>query len=132
MILREVKQMTKEILDSKNTLYNKYIDEWTLYELVWQSGKPLIDYAIYKQPRESDVNYKARLRDGYIFNFGKAIIDVYNFYLNEKDVYRDLNGLEKDEQWQLFQKDADLNNTDYDVLLNESQKLASVDGSIGI
>lgn len=125
-------QKTKEELEEKHELYQEYIDDWKLYDLVFRSGKPLIDYAIYQHPRESNKNYEARIRDGYVFNFGKTIIDIFHFYLTEKEVMRDLSGLADDPQWEMFLKDADLNGTNYNVLLNEAQKFASVSGSIGI
>jgi hypothetical protein len=125
-------KMTKEKLDEKHELYNEYIDDWDLYDIVFRSGKPLIDYAIYRHPRESEDNHTARLRDGYVFNLGKTVIDIFHFYLTEKDVVRDLKGLANDPQWKMFEKDADLNGTDYNVLLNEAQKFASVNGSVGI
>jgi hypothetical protein len=124
--------MTKEKLDEKHELYKKYLEDWELYDVVFRSGKPLIDYAIYRHPRETEQNYEARLKDGYVFNLGKTIIDIFHFYLTEKDVVRDLEGLADDPQWEMFVKDADLNGTDYSVLLNEAQKFASVNGSIGI
>ena len=124
--------MTKEKLNEKHELYKEYIEDWTLYDTVFRSGKPLIEYAIYRHPRESEKNHEARIRDGYVFNLGKTVIDIFHFYLTEKDIVRDLEGLADDEQWKMFEKDADLNGTDYDVLLNEAQKFASVDGSVGI
>ena len=125
-------KMTKEKLDEKHELYNDYVDDWVLYDLVFRSGKPLIDYAIYRHPRESEKNHEARLRDGYVFNLGKTVIDIFHFYLTEKDVVRELKGLADDPRWEMFKKDADLNGTDYTVLLNEAQKFASVGGSVGI
>lgn len=123
---------TIEELKEKHPLYTQNIEEWMLYDLVFRSGKPLIEYAIYRHPRESKKNYEARLKDGYVFNFGKTIIDIFHFYLTEKDVIRNLKGLAKDPQWEMFLKDADLNGTDYDILLDEAQKFASVSGAIGI
>jgi hypothetical protein len=127
-----INDMTIEKLKEKHPLYREYIDEWTLYDIVFRSGKPLIEYSIYRHPRESEKNYEARLKDGYVFNFGKTIIDIFHFYLTEKDVIRDLQGLADDPQWEMFLKDADLNGTNYDILLDEAQKFASVSGSIGI
>jgi hypothetical protein len=125
-------KITEATLKEKHPLYTEYIEEWTLYDLVFRSGKPLIDYSIYRHPRESPKNHKARLRDGYVFNFGKTVIDIFHFYLTEKDVVRDLAGFADDPLWEMFLKDADLNGTNYDVLLDEAQKFASVSGAIGM
>lgn len=122
----------KQDLEVTHDLYKKYIGDWQLYDLVWESGTDFINHAIYRHPLESQKNYENRLRDGYIFNFGSAIVDVYNFFLNQKEVVRTLPGLEDDYQWKMFLKDADLFGTDYNVLIDESQKLASVSGSVGM
>ena len=123
--------LTKQELEAKHDLYQQNVINWQLYELVWRSGKDLIDFALYRHPRESPANYKARLKDGYIFNFGKSIIDIFNFYLHEKKSIRNLPGLKDDRQWQMFQKDADLQGTNYNVLIDEVQKFASVFGAFG-
>ena len=94
-------KMTKQELESKHELYQENIDNWTLYETVWRSGKKLVEYSLYRHPRESSANYDARLRDGYAFNFGKSIIDIFSFYLNEKEPIRDMKGLADDIQWQM-------------------------------
>jgi len=123
---------TKLELEAKNDLYKAKAEEWELYDLVFESGKPLITYALRRNPRETVGNWKNRLWIGYSFNFGKSIIEILNFYLCEKDVIRELEPLAKDKQWEAFKLDADLNGTDYSVFLDEAQKLASVFGSIGI
>jgi len=119
-------------LNEKHELYEQYKEDWELYNLIYRSGKDLIDYAIKRHPRESSDNYSARLDDGYVFNFGKAIIDLFNFYLCQKEAVRTLKGLEKNPLWEMFLKDADLHGTDYNVLIDQAQKLASALGSIGI
>jgi hypothetical protein len=123
---------TKLELEAKNDLYKAKAGEWELYDLVFESGKPLITYALRRNPRETVGNWKNRLWIGYSFNFGKSIIEILNFYLCEKDVIRELEPLAKDKQWEAFKLDADLNGTDYGVFLDEAQKLSSVFGSIGI
>ena len=125
-------KMTKAELDKKNEQYKQNIDDWKRYELVWRSGRKLLEAAIKRHERESYDNYVNRLSDGYAFNFGKSIIDIYNFYLNEKKVIRELPGLKDDKQWMMFEKDADLNGTNYNVLIDEAQKFSSVYGSFGI
>jgi len=125
-------KMTKEELKRKHVSYDENIEDWQLYDLIWRSGKKLIEYALYRNPLESAENYKARLRDGYVFNFGKSIIDIYSFYLNEKKAIRELAGLKDDQQWKMFRKDADLNGTNYNVLVDEVQKFSSVFGGFGV
>lgn len=123
---------TKQELEYTIPVYKENIVAWTEYDLVYKSGRDLIDYALYKHPRESQQNYVARLRDGYTFNFGRAIVNIFSFYLNDKEVVRELPGLEDDVQFKMFLKDCDLNGTDYDVFINETQKYASAIGAVGI
>ena len=124
--------MKIEELNEKHPLYEDNIEDWALYDLVYKSGRKLIEYSLYRHPRESQENHDARVRDGYVFNFGKSIVDLFNFYLCEKDAIRVLQGLENDPLWKMFEKDADLKGTNYNVLIDEAQKIASTLGSIGI
>ena len=78
--------MKLEELNEKNPLYEDNIKDWELYNLIYKSGRPLIEYALYRHPRESSQNHDARIRDGYVFNFGKSIIDLFNFFCS-KDKY---------------------------------------------
>lgn len=123
---------TKEELEYVKPVYKLNIRAWNEYDLVYKSGRDLIDYALYQHPRESDANYTARIRDGYIFNFGRAIINIFSFYLNDKEVVRELPGLKDDKQFKMFLKDCDLYGTDYNVFINEIQKYASAIGAVGI
>ena len=123
---------SKEELKYTKPVYKSNIIAWKEYDLVYNSGRDLIDYALYQHPRESDANYVARIRDGYVFNFGRAIINIFNFYLNDKEVVRDLPGLKDDVQFKMFLKDCDLYGTDYRVFINEIQKYASAIGAVGI
>jgi hypothetical protein len=123
---------TKDELEYTAPVYRKNILIWSEYDLIYKSGRELINYALYKHPRESQENYIARLRDGFIYNFGRAIINIFSFYLTEKEVVRELAGLEDDKQYEMFKKDCDLNGTDHNVFMNETQKHASAIGAIGI
>ena len=93
---------SKEELEYKSYIYKRNISTWNEYELVYKSGRELINYALYQHPRESNANYEARIRDGFVFNFGRAIINIFSFYLNDKEVVRELPGLKKDKQFKMF------------------------------
>jgi len=124
--------MKKEDLQKVHPLYKANKDSWALYDLVYKSGRPLIEYALKQNPRESSKNHSARLGDGYVFNFGKAIIDLFSFSMTSKSVVRNMEGLQNDPLWEKFKKDSDLRGTNYDVLMSECQKFASVFGTMGI
>jgi len=123
---------SKAELEYTTPIYKENIQDWSIYDLVYKSGRDLINFALYRHPRESTENYDARLRDGYVYNFGRAIINIFSFYLNEKEVIRELPGLKDDAQFEMFKQDCDLNGTDYDVFINETQKYSSAIGSVGI
>ena len=125
-------EMTKEILNQKSLLYEENIDDWNLFTTVFESGKNLIDYALFKYEFEKTTTHEDRLKDGFIFNPGRGIINVFNFYLTETEPVRELGKLDEDELWKMFIKDSDLKGTNYDDLLNEGQKMASVNGAVGI
>lgn len=124
--------MDSKQLEKKHKFYDDYIEDWKLFGLVYESGRALIDHVIYRHPRETVANYKARVHDAYIINFAQAIIDIYNFYVTQKEVSRDVPGVEDDEQWKMFLQNADLMGTDYNIFLNEAQKLAAIHGAVGI
>ena len=122
----------KDQMFSKSDTYKEFEELWTLLDLVYRSGPDLVKHALYKHPLESSKNYQARLRDGYVFNFGRSIVNVFNFYLNEKEVIREWPGVEKDPLFKMFLKDTNLLGTDYGVFWNEAQKFASAMGAIGV
>ena len=124
--------MNREELEEKHPLYVDNIDSWNFYRLAYDGGRPFVEEAIVQHPLESNKNYLTRLEEGICFNYSAAIIDLFNFYLTERAPSRHLRGLEKDIQWIMFEKDADLCGTDFDTYLNNTQKISSVYGSAGV
>jgi len=95
-------------------------------------GAPFINYALEKHTRESDSNWKSRQKEGICFNYSSIVIDLFNFYLTEKPAVRELGSLTNSTLWEMFTKDADLYGTNFDVLLNEAQKMAAIYGAVGV
>jgi hypothetical protein len=126
------KEMTKAMLDEKHPRYAENYDDWELFAVVYESGKALIEKALYRYAFEEQATHDDRVKGGYIFNPGKAIVNVFNYYLTEQTTNRELGGLTEDPLWQLFAKDCDLKNTDYDDFMNGGQKESSVSGAAGI
>ncbi|KPK01868.1 MAG: hypothetical protein AMK71_04160 [Nitrospira bacterium SG8_35_4] len=122
----------KEELDLKCDAYNENISDWEFYGLAYRGGSDFIEKVLTRHERESLANWKARVSEGINFNYCQSIINLVNFYLTEKPVSRKIPRLEEDVQWKMFLSDADLYGTNFDLLMNEAQKLASVYGSIGI
>jgi len=124
--------MNLDELQKTHSLYNENIKDWAFYTLAYEGGRPFIDYALQRHQRESPSNWKSRQDEGICFNYSSIIIDLFNFYLTEKPAVRDLGLLKNDPLFKMFLKDCDLENTNFDVFLNESQKMAAISGAVGI
>ena len=119
-------------LQKTHKVHDENIQDWAFFSLAYQGGRPFIDYALEKHTRESNTNWKARQDEGICFNYSSIIIDLFNFYLTEKPAVRDFGQLADDKLWTMFTKDADLYNTNFDVFLNEAQKMAAIYGAVGV
>lgn len=118
--------MTRQELEKVHAKYAENIDEWNFYGLAYAGGRAFVEEIIQKKSiRESDNNFAERQDEAINFNYCASIIDLFNFYLTEKDVTRDLKSLATDTQWQMFLSDCDLAGTNYNTYLNEVQKLSS-------
>jgi len=124
--------MTKDELKETHKTYDNHIKDWKFWEAAYDGGKDFIDVVIYQHVRESLNNWKQRKDDACTFNYATSIIDLFNFYLTEKSAIRELNKLADDPLWEMFYKDCDLYNTNFDVRMNELQKLSSVYGMVGV
>jgi len=124
--------MDIDTLQHTHKVYDQNIKDWSFYALAYQGGREFINYALQRHVRESEANWKARQEEGICFNYSSIIIDLFNFYLTEKPAVRDLGNLGTDPLWKLFVKDADLYGTNFDILLNEAQKMAAIYGAVGI
>jgi len=124
--------MKKTELEEKNKIHTDYEESWNFYRLAYDGGRPFIEASLVKHPLESFDNWKTRIEEGICFNYSAAIVDLFNFYLTERSPIRHMGGVEKNPQWRMFEEDADLSGTNFDMFLNNSQKLASVYGSAGV
>jgi len=125
--------MKRKDLIKKHKEYDKHINDWNFYHLAYEGGVPFVRKAIgNRNLRESMANWRMRIEEGICFNYTEAIVDLFNFYLTEKAAIRTIEKLKKDRQWEMFLEDCDLIGTDFDVFMNEAQKLASVFGAVGI
>ena len=119
-------------LKETHDLYKKYIENWLFYSKSYEGGKELVRTSLTRNTRESYANWQERINEGINFNYSASIVDLFNFYLTERPPTRDLNVLEKNELWAMFIRDCDLLGTNFGIFLNESQKLSSVYGSLGV
>jgi hypothetical protein len=119
-------------LQKTHKVHDENIQDWAFFSLAYQGGRPFIDYALQKHTRESSTNWKSRQDEGICFNYSSIVIDLFNFYLTEKPAVRDFGKLADDKLWNMFTRDADLYNTNFDVFLNEAQKMAAIYGAVGV
>ena len=124
--------MDSEELLKTHDIYNTMINDWRFWGLAYSGGTNFINYALQRHMRETPKNWRDRQKEGICFNYSSIIIDLFNFYLTEKPATRELGPLVDDTLWKMFFRDADLYGTNFDVYLNESQKLAAIYGAVGI
>jgi hypothetical protein len=124
--------MDLKTLQKTHEIYNENIKDWAFYGLAYQGGRTFTDFALQQHTRESPDNWKARQAEGICFNYSSIVIDLFNFYLTEKPAVRNLGDLTENVQWTMFKKDADLYGTNFDVFLNEAQKMAAIYGAVGV
>jgi hypothetical protein len=119
-------------LQKTHVVYKENIQDWAFYGLAYEGGRPFINFSLQQHTRESLKNWKARRAEGICFNYSSIVIDLFNFYLTEKPAVRQLGPLADNKQWKMFTKDADLYGTNFDVFLNEAQKMAAIYGAVGV
>jgi hypothetical protein len=114
--------------------YSRMKGKWDFWIAAYEGIEALLDWGVLeKHERESDTNFKQRKKEAYGFDYAPAVIDLFNFYLFEKEhEERELADLPKDELWNLFEDDCDLEDTDFGQWLIEQQKFSSVFGHVGI
>lgn len=126
-----VPETSKNEVLSVHPLHEAKTAEWELYERVAHGGKALVEYALRKNPRESNANFQERLQDACAFNLGKSIIEIYNFYLSQNTATRKLP-MTGDAFWKMFETDVDHRGTDYENFWIQAHRFASIYGSVGI
>ena len=124
--------MTRAELRKKHKMHAEYGSVWKFNELAYKGGKNFINEVIDRNERESYFNATQRKNEAIDFNYTKEVVDLFNFYLTEKIPNRSLPGLEKNKQWALFVKNANMHGSDLNSFLNSSQKRSSICGTAGI
>lgn len=124
--------MDIKTLHHTHDIHIEHLKDWAFFGLAYSGGTPFIKASLQKHTRESDSNWKARQDEGICFNYSSIVIDLFNFYLTEKPAVRNLENLASSELWKMFLKDTDLYGTNFDVFLNEAQKMAAIYGAVGV
>jgi hypothetical protein len=122
----------KEELLSTSPIYDENINDWSYWGKAYDGGTKFIEESLIRNTRETKTNWEERVKAGVNFNYSAIIVDLFSFYLCDKPPRRDMKELSEDKQWQMFKKDCDFFGTDFEDYINNSQKLASVYGAVGI
>lgn len=120
-------------LKKTSSIYSQNIDEWRFLLACYEGPKELVKQGyLERNERESIGNYRRRLREAYGFNYSKSLVEIFNFYLFNRPVKRDLSSLEGNLAWKEFYSDCDLYGNDYDSFLFDMSRYAGVFGHVGI
>lgn len=119
-------------IEGTHPRYEAKVGDWEFYRLSYEGGKDFVKKVLFRHPRESSMNYVHRLNEAIYFNFPREIVDLYNFYLTEKEAARQFGDLAQDAQWKMFFNDVDGFGMDYREFFNECQKLSAIYGAVGI
>lgn len=123
---------TKDNLLKKHDLYRKNIKKWKRYAKAYENDDEFLEVAIRQNERETLGNYRRRLRQAVSFSYSSAVVDIFNHFLTQKTVHRDIGSLAQDVQWEMFYQNCDMNGTNLDDFLNNIQKISSIYGMAGI
>lgn len=120
-------------LKHTGSIYDTFIKEWTYFGKAFRAGQEFIQHVLKQHDRESTDNFNTRLDEAFNFAYCQNIVTIYNFFLTEKKPIRQVDDeiLNRDD-WQEFQKNCDLYGTDFDVFLNDTQKLSGAYGTAGV
>jgi hypothetical protein len=125
--------MTYDELVSTHEIHKDNVNTWIFLGSAYNGGDEFLRLSLEKHPRESQDNWVARVKDGFAFNYAAIVVDLFSFYLTEKAPDRSNMGrLLNDPFWKMFLRDCDLSNTNFDEFLIESQRTASIYGTMGV
>lgn len=125
--------MDTQALLRTHPLHEQYAAHWRFMRAAYQGVDALVrEQRIVRHERESERNFRRRLRELYTFNYCRAIVDLFTHYLFRKPAQRDLGALAHDPLWGQFTDDCDLWGANFEVFLLEQQRIAAIMGHAGI
>ena len=121
-------------LRSTHVLHSKYFEEWRFLNAAYEGVRALIAYgALFRHERESQTNYDRRKNVAYGFSYSKSVVDIFNSYLFKNEFPTKLpDTLTKDEQWEAFQDDCNLEGDGFKEFFVDEQRNASILGHMGL
>lgn len=125
--------MKNSELDQKHRLYHRLIGKWKYYMAAYEGVDALLEAgALRRHEGETTADYERRMNSAYGFNYSRSIVDIFNYYLFEKDPEHELQALLDLDLWPVFEDDCDLYGTSLNQFLEEQEKYASIFGHVGI
>jgi hypothetical protein len=122
-------------LQSVCEVYKEYINHWNFMLAAYDGIRAMVARGVgfEQHERESNENFKRRIKELYSFGYSRSVVDLFNFYLFKKPATREVpNKLSSDELYQLFMNDCNLYGDSFDEVLLEDQRHASAVGHVGI
>lgn len=126
--------ITKAQLHAKHKDYNKNKKLWDLYMAVYKGIEAIVDGGYIKQhSREDDKDYTRRIENLYSYAYSKSVVGIYVYHLmSQPPMGRKIKDIEDDEIFDMFWRDTDLYGNDYDKVMGNLARFASIQGHMGI
>lgn len=103
--------------------------DWKFYRAAYEGRDALVRLGkIGQHERESAENWSLRKSRAVSFGFSKLVVDLLTQFVFSKKPSYELGGLERDALFTEFQKDADLEGSDYQSFLREWTRNSSIQG----
>ena len=126
-------QLSATELKETGSVYDSFISDWLFYGKAFKAGKTFIKEVLFQHPSETDDNYSTRTDEAFNFPYCQNIVSIYNYFLTENNAIREIpTEIASRQDWKDFQSNCDYYGTDFDIFLNDAQKLAGAYGVSGI
>ena len=122
---------TRDQIEQQHSQYKGMMPRWEYFIRSYLGGKEYQD-GKYLQPYqlEFENEYYKRIQYTALDNHCRNIVDIYSSFLFRVEPTRQLGSLQDDLSVEQFLEDADLEGRQFDDLMREAQRLASVYGHI--
>ncbi len=120
-------------MDNMHPLHDQFEAHWRFLRAAYQGVDSLVrEGYLLRHERESERNFRRRMRELFTFNYSRGVVDLFTHYLFRKPARRDLGTLGNDPLWLQFADDCDLWGSNFEVFLLEQQRVAAIMGHAGI
>lgn len=128
-------ELTNGDLNSVCAVYKDYKPHWDFMLAAYDGIRAMVakSIGVEQHERESNENYKRRIKELFSFGYSKSVVDLFNFYLFKKAPLREVpSKLANDELFKMFMDDCNLYGDSFDSTLLEDQRYASAVGHVGL